>query len=258
MIEFIILFLLGLITGSFLNVCIYRLPRGLSIIRPGSRCPECSSPIRPVDNIPILSFFILRGRCRVCGARIHWRYPLVELLNGLLWGLGFYKFGLSISLLPVLIFLSSLIVVTFIDLEHMVIPDLITIPGVLLGISSSFIMADPFLRYEHHGILNSLKGALAGFLLFLTIAKTGRWVFKKEAMGGGDIKLMAMVGAFTGWKGVILTTFAGSLIGSIIGIAIIIKRKSSDTVIPFGPYLAMGATIAILFGQEILNLWMKP
>lgn len=252
-----LIFLLGLITGSFMNVCIYRIPRNLSIIRPGSRCPVCNTPIRPVDNIPLLSFFILGGRCRSCGARIHWRYPVVELMNGLIWVFVFNKFGLNPLSLPFLLFASALIVITFIDLEHMIIPDSITIPGTFLGIALSFILPDPFLRLEHLGFLSSLTGALSGFILFLLIAVLGTVVFKKEAMGGGDIKLMAMVGAFTGWKGVLLTTFAGSLIGSLTGIFIMLRRRSSDTVIPFGPYLSAGALVSLLFGQELMNLWLK-
>lgn len=253
----IFIFLFGLAAGSFMNVCIYRIPKGLSIIRPASRCPRCNTPIRPFDNIPLLSFFILKGRCRACGEKIHWRYPLVELLNGIFWFLLFNRFGASLDVLPVLFLISSLIVITFIDLEHMIIPDIITVPGTFLGIALSLFIPDPFFRLERLGLMNSLAGAITGFLLFFIIAILGSWIFRKEAMGGGDVKLMAMVGAFTGWKGVILTTFAGSLIGSIAGIAIILRKKTQDTVIPFGPYLAAGAVVSIFYGQEIMGVWLR-
>ncbi len=159
--------------------------------------------------------------------------------------------------MPVLFLISSLIVITFIDLEHMIIPDIITIPGTFLGIALSLFIPDPFFRLERLGLMNSLTGAITGFLLFFIIAILGSWIFRKEAMGGGDVKLMAMVGAFTGWKGVILTTFAGSLIGSIAGIAIILRKKTQDTVIPFGPYLAAGAVVSIFYGQEIMGVWLR-
>jgi leader peptidase (prepilin peptidase)/N-methyltransferase len=251
--KFLLIFIAGLIFGSFMNVCIYRLPRGLSIMRPGSMCPNCHRPIKPIDNIPVLSFLFLRGRCRYCGERIHWRYPLVEFLNGLLWVIALSR---SFSI-PVLLFLSSLVIITFIDMEHMIIPDIITIPGTFSGILLSPFIIDPFLRYERLGFMASLTGAITGFLLFLIIAKAGTWIFKKEAMGGGDIKLMAMVGAFTGWKGVLLTTFLGSIIGSIVGIIILIQNKGQrDTIIPFGPYLAFGAIVSILFGSEVM-FWVN-
>ncbi len=253
----IFIFVSGLAAGSFMNVCIYRLPRGLSIIRPASRCPHCNTPIRPFDNIPLLSFVILKGRCRTCGARIHWRYPVVELLNGILWILLFNRFGASWTILPLLFLISSLIVITFIDLEHMIIPDIITVPGTFLGIALSPLIPDSFFRLERLGMMNSLTGAVTGFLLFFIIAILGSWVFRKEAMGGGDVKLMAMVGAFTGWKGVIFTTFAGSLIGSIVGIAIIVRGKNKDTIIPFGPYLAAGAAASVFYGQEIIDIWLR-
>ncbi|MFN3740161.1 MAG: prepilin peptidase [Thermodesulfovibrionales bacterium] len=253
----VFIFLFGLAAGSFMNVCIYRIPRGFSIIRPASRCPHCNTPIRPFDNIPLLSFIILKGRCRTCGARIHWRYPLVELLNAILWILVFNSFSASLAILPLLFFVSSLIVITFIDLEHMIIPDIITIPGTFTGIALSLLIPDPFFRLERLGLMNSLTGALTGFLLFFIIAIIGSWIFRKEAMGGGDVKLMAMIGAFTGWKGVLLTTFAGSLIGSIAGITMILTKKTQDRIIPFGPYLAAGAIVSLLYGQEITGIWLR-
>lgn len=268
---YLIIFIFGLVFGSFMNVVIYRLPRGLSIIRPASRCPDCGNAIKPCDNIPVLSFLILKGRCRYCGTRISLRYPTVEFLNGILWVICVYRFGLSLSVLPVFFLISSMIVITFIDLEHLIIPDHITIPGTLIGLALSPFMVDPFFRIETLGINTSLIGATVGVLLFLGIAFFGRMLFKKEALGGGDIKLMAMVGAFTGWKGVIVTTFIGSLIGSIVGIFIILRRKKregvsnsrgpvieldSETVIPFGPYLSIGAILSILMGQEIWSLYL--
>lgn len=179
----------------------------------------------------------------------------MEALNGLIWFFTFNKFNSTLASLPFLLFASALIVITFIDLEHMIIPDSITIPGTFTGIALSYILPDPFFRLETLGFFTSLMGAVTGFVLFSFIAIIGTWIFKKEAMGGGDIKLMAMVGAFTGWKGVLLTTFTGSLVGSVIGIFIILRRKGSDTVIPFGPYLASGAMVSLLFGEELMSLW---
>lgn len=260
MIGYIIIFIFGAVIGSFLNVCIYRIPRSLSIIMPSSMCPACNKKIRFYDNIPIISYVLLRGRCRHCKSRISIRYPLVEALNGTLYILILYRFGYN-DLLPVIayfIFVSSLVVITFIDLEFQIIPDRITLPGIPLSlILGATILPDPFFRYDSMGFKSSLIGLTAGGGLFYLIAVTGRAILKKDAMGGGDIKMMAMIGGMLGWKGVILTTFVGSLIGSIVGIVVIIlKGRRWGIRIPFGPFLAIGAIVSLLMGQEILYLYL--
>ena len=257
---YIIAFLFGSVIGSFLNVCIYRMPRDLSIIIPSSRCPSCNNPIYPWDNIPILSYIFLNGRCRFCKEKISFKYPLVEFLNAILYVIVLWKFGSHFSwfLLIYFAFVSSLLVITFIDIEYQIIPDSITLPGIPLAlIFGSTIMPDPFLRADLLGFKASIIGALLGGGLFYIVAVAGKAVFKKDAMGGGDIKMMAMVGGILGWKGIILTTFLGSLLGSIIGISlIIIKGRERGSRIPFGPYLTFGAILSLLFGQEILTWYL--
>ncbi|MGB9716136.1 MAG: prepilin peptidase [Thermodesulfovibrionales bacterium] len=250
-------FIFGLIVGSFLNVCIYRIPRKISIIIPSSRCPSCNIPIKAWDNIPILSYLFLRGRCRFCKTRISTRYPLIEFLNGLFYVFAIWKFGIGWHTLIYFAFLSSLIVITFIDLDFQIIPDIITIPGIFLGIlAGSFLLPDPFLRSSMLGFKKSILGAFSGFLIFYLIALSGSAIFKKEALGGGDIKMMSMVGAVSGWKGVLFTTFFGSLAGTVIGIILILLRGNpKDTKIPFGPFLALGIVITLFFGQEILSYY---
>lgn len=257
---YITVFLFGSVVGSFLNVCIYRIPRSLSIILPSSRCPSCNNPIQPRDNIPLLSYILLRGRCRLCKAKISIKYPLVEFLNAVLYVIVLWRFGPDFSwfLLIYFIFLSSLIVITFIDLECQIIPDGITLPGIPLAlIFGATIFPDPFSRADLLGFNASIKGLLVGGGLFYIIRILGTVVFKKEAMGMGDVKMMAMVGGVLGWKGVILTTFLGSLLGSIIGVSlIIIKGRQWGSKIPFGPYLALGTILSLLLGQELLTWYL--
>lgn len=256
MILYAIVFIVGSLIGSFLNVCIYRMPRDRSIVWPSSRCTSCSNPIRPWDNIPMLSFLLLGSKCRTCKAPISLRYPLVEALNALFYVFLFWRFGLHWPFLIYALFSSALIVITFIDLDFQIIPDQISLPGIPLGLlAGSLILPDPFMRAESLGWKASFIGAASGFLFYYFIAFAGEKIFKKEAMGGGDIKMMAMVGGFLGWKGVILTTFLGSLFGSIIGIFMILFRgREKGSQIPFGPFLALGALVSLYFGQEII-IW---
>ncbi len=255
---YIIVFLFGSVIGSFLNVCIYRIPRNLSIIIPSSRCPSCNNPIRPWDNIPILSYILLNGKCRFCKEKISFQYPLVEFLNAVLYVMVLWRFGSHFSwfLLIYFVFVSSLIVITFIDFEFQIIPDGITLPGIPLAlIFGSAILPDPFLRANLLGFKASISGVLLGGGLFYVIAIAGTAALKRDALGGGDIKMMALVGGILGWKGVILTTFLGSLLGSIIGVSLIlIKGKEKGSKIPFGPYLSLGAVLSLLMGQELL-IW---
>jgi len=257
--PYLTVFLFGLITGSFLNVCIYRIPRGLSIIIPSSRCPSCNTPIKPWDNIPIVSYILLGGKCRFCKAKISLRYPLVELLNAIMYALILWRFNFGWHTIIYFVFSSSLIVITFIDLDFQIIPDRITLSGIPIGfLAGSFLLPDPFARSSLLGMKESLIGMITGFGLFYFVALIGSAIFKKEAMGGGDVKMMAMVGALTGWKAVLLTTFLGSLTGSIIGILLIVlKGKDRKAKIPFGPFLALGTIITLFYGQEILSWYIR-
>ena len=256
MILYAIVFIFGSLIGSFLNVCVYRIPRDRSIVWPSSRCTSCGNPIRPWDNIPIISFLLLGGKCRTCKASISTRYPLVEALNAFLYVFLLWRFGPDWPFLIYALLCSALIVITFIDLDFQIIPDRITLPGIPLGLlAGSLILPDPFLRADLLGWKASVIGAVSGFLFYYFIAVAGEKMLKKEAMGGGDIKLMAMLGGFLGWKAVILTTFLGSLFGSVIGIFMMLVRgREKGSQIPFGPFLALGAVVSLFFGQELL-IW---
>jgi leader peptidase (prepilin peptidase)/N-methyltransferase len=258
-VPYLITFLFGSMVGSFLNVCIHRIPRDSSIILPPSRCPSCNAPIKARDNIPIISFILLGGRCRRCGTRISPRYPLVEALNALLYVLVLWRFGAAWHTPFLFAFCSAMIVITFIDLDFQIIPDSITLPGIVVGsIAGSLLLPDPFDRLSLLGFRESLIGLLSGGLVFFLIAEVSYRILRQEAMGGGDIKLMAMVGAFLGWKSVLLTTFAGSLLGSLIGIFFMVfKGTGRKTKIPFGPFLALGALISLFCGQEMLSFYLK-
>lgn len=254
MILYFIIFIFGSLIGSFLNVCIYRMPRNLSIISPASRCPSCNIPIKPYDNIPIISYVFLGGKCRVCKAKISLRYPLVEFLNAALYVLVFWRFGFGLHTLFYFILCSSLIVITFIDLDHQIIPDRITLPGIPIGIfAGSLLLIDPFLRYSLLGFKASIIGLLTGGGLFYIIA-----VLSRGGMGGGDIKMMAMVGSFMGWKSVLMTTFIGSLTGAVFGLFLMVFRgKGRKTKIPFGPFLALGTLITLFYGQEMFYWYFQ-
>lgn len=269
----LLIILIGLLVGSFLNVCIYRLPRHLSIVSPGSACPGCATPIRFYDNIPLISYILLRGRCRKCGARISGRYPLVEALNGLLYWSALSTFGIGWHLPLVCAFVSAMIVITFIDLDFQIIPDVVTLPGIGIGVLGAWlVLPDPFLSgggaaiMQFSGVshaspvlgpIQSVIGAVTGFCLFYAIAFVGSMIARTDALGGGDIKMMAMVGAFTGWKGVLLTTFIGSLVGSVIGVVLMLRRGMDRKArIPFGPFLAAGAVISLLYGGIIVNWYL--
>ena len=241
----IFIFLFGAAIGSFSNVCIYRLPKKLSIISPPSQCPNCGKSISPFDNIPIISFILLRGRCRYCQSPISWRYPIVELITGLIFLSLYLNFRISPQFFIYALLCTSLIIIAFIDLEHKIIPDVITLPGIIIGLTLSLTM-------PHITLINSIKGLLIGGGLFYAIA-----IISRGGMGGGDIKLIAMVGSFLGWKNVLLTIFLGSLFGSIVGIVLIIlKKKNRKDMVPFGPFLSLGAIISIFFGRDLIYLWL--
>ncbi len=237
-------FLLGLLFGSFFNVCIYRIPRQESIVFPGSQCPHCNQHIQPRDNIPIVSYLLLGGKCRFCHAEISWRYPLVEALTGGLFLYTVHHFSIGWETLVYLVFISSLIVISFIDIDHRIIPDVISLPGILLGFFAAVFVL-PLHWYD------SLIGILLGGGIILGIGILGELLFKKEAMGGGDVKLLAMIGAFLGWKLALLTIFFGSLAGAVIGL--LRRIITGDEYIPFGPFLALGALAALFLGERFLH-----
>jgi leader peptidase (prepilin peptidase)/N-methyltransferase len=239
-------FVVGAFIGSFLNVCIYRLPRGESVVWPGSHCPACNQPVAPYDNVPILSYLWLTGKCRRCRAPISVQYPLVELLNGLAYLLVLWWFGLTWPAAVYAAFCSALIVVSGIDLEHQIIPDRITLPGLAIGL----VAAATILPIT---LINALLGVAVGGGLLWLLAWLSPYLFGKEGMGGGDIKLMGMVGAFLGWKPALLTIMLGAIGGSAVGITLIgLKVLRRDQYIPFGPFLALGAAIALFCADDLL------
>ncbi|MEW6442505.1 MAG: prepilin peptidase [bacterium] len=240
---------LGLVIGSFLNVCIYRLPRDLSVVGPRSLCPACAKLIRWYDNIPLVSYLWLRGRCRSCGASISLRYPLVEAATAVVSWLCMRRFGPGWEYAVYFLYSAALLAVSVIDLDHRIIPDEISLPGAAAGLLLAALT-------PLNGFLDSLIGALigGGFLLVVGLAYEG--LRKQEGIGGGDIKLLAMVGAFTGWKGALFTIFGGSLIASILGIALMIARRADGKLpIPFGPFLSAASFVYILAGRQVLDAY---
>ncbi len=234
----------GLVFGSFLNVCIYRLPREKSIVWPASFCPNCSTPIKPYDNIPIIGFLLLGGKCRACKAPISWRYPVIEGIAGALTVLYTLRHYEHLAWLPVVLAaVYALLVLAVIDIDFMIIPDELSLGLLGLGLAASWLNP-AFSGSGWRHLLSSAVGAGVGFFLVWGMAVAGEWVFKKEAMGGGDVKLMAGIGALLGWQGAICTLLLGSLFGSVYGIALMIsKRAGRSQPIPFGPFLALGAAI---------------
>lgn len=244
----LIIFILGLILGSFLNVLIYRLPRGRSIITPGSFCPLCNEPIRVYDNVPILSYILLKGKCRSCKGQISIRYPLVELLTGALFLGLILKKGPGLEFLTLALFLSLLIVISFIDLDFQIIPDVASLGGLIAAMILSFFRRPSFF------FTDALYGVLFGGGILWAISLIYEFFLKREGIGFGDVKLLAMIGSFLGPYGATFSLFIGSLFGSIVGIAIILTRKKDlRYAIPFGPFLSVGATIFVFWGEKMMN-----
>lgn len=239
-------FVFGLCIGSFLNVCIYRLPESKSIVHPRSMCPQCGALIRFYDNFPILSYLLLRGKCRHCKTPISFRYPVVELLSGLFAVGVLIKYGLSLEAVVYYIFIATLLVITFIDIDHQIIPDIITLPGIPICFVASFAL--PQITY-----IESIMGILIGGGSLFMVAWLYHLLTKKEGMGGGDIKLLGMMGAIIGWKGVLFTIFVASAVGTVSGMLIMLKtRKSMKLAVPFGPFLAIGCIAYIFFGPQLI------
>jgi leader peptidase (prepilin peptidase) / N-methyltransferase len=247
---YVLLFAIGGLIGSFLNVCIHRLPRHVSVAWPSSHCPSCKSPIAPYDNVPVLSYLWLRGRCRRCQQRISLRYPAVELGNGIGYLVIVWHFGLTPAALVYAALFSALLVVTGIDLTHQIIPDVITLPGIIIGLVAASTVLPT-------GFWNGVTGTLLGGGLLWALAWLSPYLFGKEGMGGGDIKLMAMLGAFLGWKTTLLTIMVGAILGSVIGLGLIATKViRRDDYVPFGPFLAFGAVVSLFFQHEIMTWYM--
>lgn len=265
------IFLFGLIFGSFLNVVIYRLPLRESIVAPRSRCTSCGAPIKPYDNIPVFSYILLRGRCRNCGVRISAIYPAVELLVGLLY-VGLYLiYGLTPTFLANLVFVSFIVPLVFIDLEHKLLPDRLTYPGlVVMLILRVLVPYEPIVSHTRNlfdlatwpdyavQLVASAMGALAGGGSLWLVGKTYYLVRKVEGMGGGDVKMMLMVGVFLGWQLTVVNLFIATVFGSAIGILVARIKGSSlkKTEIPFGAFLGPGAIASLLIGHQLIAWYL--
>lgn len=261
----ILVFIFGSAVGSFLNVCIYRMPLEKSIVKPRSFCPHCSKTILWYDNIPVLSYIILKARCRFCRGRIHFRYLIVELLTAIMFLICYIRYGFfSFNLFFYIIFICGLIVATFVDIQHRIIPDEISVGGVVLGlILSTFrgIKLNPFvfnLRPTFDSFLGIIIGGgilyLTGFVfdvIYFKILKRPPIQGETESMGGGDIKLLAMIGAFLGWQHAILTFFLAPFLGAVVGIINLLVKK--DHTIPYGPFLSLAALTSIFFADKIIQ-----
>lgn len=239
----------GMIIGSFLNVVIYRLPRGLSTVFPRSRCPRCRVAIPPWDNIPVFSFLFLGGRCRRCGLRISWRYPAIEVLTGLLFMLCLNRFLFTQTGLIAALFCCLMVVLAMIDYDHYILPDVITLPGIVLG-----LLLQPWIPWVDFrdalwGVALGAGGLFA--LVWIWYLWKGVW-----GMGLGDVKMLAMVGAFLGWQGVLVTIFLASLAGSLVGgVLILLRRMDMQSKLPFGVFLSIAALYALFFGTSTFELY---
>jgi leader peptidase (prepilin peptidase)/N-methyltransferase len=239
----------GAVIGSFLNVCIHRLPRGTSIVWPASACPACARELAWFENIPIVSYLVLRGRCRTCGAGISIRYPIVEAITAITFAASWWYFGPGALLASRLVLACALIVLFGIDLEHHVLPNVITLPFIVIGFAFSLV-TEP-------GWRDSLIGILLGAGILYAIAEVYFRVRREEGLGMGDVKMLAMIGAFLGWKLTLVTLMMASFAGSIIGLLIIaIRRGDMKYALPFGTFLALGAALAGTVGSRLLDWYL--
>lgn len=244
-------FLLGLVVGSFANVCIHRLPLGQSVVSPPSRCPACGTLIKAYDNLPVLSFMLLRGRCRSCRAAISWRYPAVEAANGLLWLALAWRHGPTPRSLVEMALVTALLVLSLIDLEHQILPDVITLPGVALGLAASFLPGSPLTP------LASLLAAAGGWLAFAAVAKAYQKARGVEGLGQGDWKLAALLGAFLGWQEMLLSVLLASLAGTVVGLlAIALRGRDLRYALPLGTFLGAAGVLVVFLGDALLG-WYR-
>ena len=243
--------LFGLVVGSFANVCIHRVPREESVVHPPSRCPSCGALIRPLDNVPVLSYVRLRGRCRSCRARISPRYPIVEATNGLLWMALVAARGLSVQTLVGLLLVTVLLVLSLIDFDHHLLPNAITFPGIAGGLVASLLPGSPRTLFQ------SAAAALGAYLAFLVVAKGYQRIRGVEGLGQGDWKMAAMLGAFFGWQKMLLTVFMASLVGTLVGLGLILFRgKGARYALPLGTFLG-AAGILVEFAGEPIVAWYR-
>lgn len=267
MITRIILFIFGSIVGSFLNVCIYRMPLGKSVVWPGSHCPICEKKIRWYDNIPFISYILLKGRCRFCKGKISFKYFIIELLTAIMFVALFNRYGLSYDFFIYLVFVSSLIVATFVDIQHRIIPDEVSVGGIIIGFILNSIRGFSLSPITHHlsPMFNSLLGIIiGGGMIYLTGLIFDAIYFKllkkppiqgeTHSMGGGDVKLLAMIGAFLGWQKVILTFFIAPFLGIIFGIINLLIKK--DHTLPYGPFLSLAAILSMFWLDKIICLFL--
>ncbi len=251
LIWYIVAVAAGAVVGSFLNVCICRIPEeNESIVKPASRCPSCRSPIKPYDNIPVLSYLILGGKCRNCGCRISIRYPAVELFTGLIALCCLWKFGATLQTVGAFAFVCTLIVITFIDIDHQIIPDVISLPGIpIFLLMAIFVMQVPW--------LDAVLGLLCGGGALYVVAVGYELVTKREGMGGGDIKLLGMLGAFLGWKSLLFILLVSSLTGAVVGIALMaVKGRDMKYAVPFGPFLSLAAVLYLFVGDPVIRYFL--
>ena len=240
----VVIFMFGLAIGSFANVCIYRLPKKESVVFPVSHCIACSTPVRPFDNIPVISYLILGGKCKDCKESISVIYPIIEVITALLLLAGFFKFGLTFDFLIYTVVAPTLVIITAIDIEHQIIPDVITLPGIVLGLAAGSYTI---------GYIDSFSGFLLGGGLFYLLA-----VLSNGGMGGGDIKYIAAAGALVGWQKVLLIIFIGAFLGSFMGLLqIVVQKKSRKSLIPFGPFLAAATLITLFYGNLLIKLYIE-
>ena len=240
--------LFGAVIGSFLNVCIVRLPADQSVVSPPSRCPRCGKPVEWRDNIPVLSWILLGGKCRGCREPISMLYPLVELAIAVLWGVMAWRYGLSVEALKGALFGTLLLGIALTDAREYIIPNEFTYGGLAIGL---ILSAAGGLS----AVVAALVGAAVGFGILWLVGVAGRWAFKEEAMGGGDIKMMAMVGSFVGWQGVLLTIFLGALAGTAIFLPLTLIGKKK--LVPFGVFLAIGAAVTYVIGPAIIDWYRR-
>jgi len=249
--AYILLVIFGLIIGSFLNVVIYRLPKDQSLLGPRSQCPSCSTLIRFYDNVPVISFILLRRKCRQCGARISWRYPLVELLTALLIVLMAVRYGFNIELIKYSILCLVLIPISFIDWDEKIIPNWLSFTGFIAGVAITLI-------FQIEMWLFMLLGMASGGMLMISLMILGKLVFRKEAMGMGDVKLLIMIGTYVGVAGVFATVYLAAAIALVtLAIPMILKKIKLGDQIPFGPFLAMGSLLYLLIGTDLLHWYQN-
>lgn len=255
----VFVFLAGLCIGSFLNVCIWRIPRDESIVWPGSHCPACNHAIAPWDNVPLLSWLLLNGKCRHCQAPISPRYFVVELLTGALFAAIWLVHGWTLQTPVYLVLTGALVMATFIDFDHLILPDRVTLGGMVAGpILSCALPALQGQTERHPALIHSLLGLALGYGLLWLVATLGRLVLKREAMGMGDVKLLGAIGACLGWQAVLFSIFVSSLTGTALGLALIAAgKKELQSRIPYGPHIALAAVLWMLCGPACIDLYLS-